>query len=101
MYVLTDLALEEPTSNAHGAIKDTYQKWLNNRVTVHCIMRVAVNDEFSHKFEDAQSKKIFQILNESFGTPDDVERHKIFCAIFNVQMREEASVTDHVSYMIE
>ena len=44
-------------------------------------MWVAMNDEFSHKFEDAQPKEIFQMLNESFGTLDDVERHKISYAI--------------------
>ena len=44
---------------------------------------------------------MLQILNESFGTPDDVERYKTSCAIFNAQIREEASVTDHVLYMIE
>ena len=44
---------------------------------------------------------MLQILNESFGTPDDVERHKISCAIFNAQNRERTSVTDHVLYMIE
>ena len=60
-----------------------------------------MNDEFSHKFENAQPQDILQILNESFGMPDDVERHKISCAIFNAQMREGTSVTDHVLYMIE
>ena len=64
-------------------------------------MRATINDEFSHKFEDAQSEKNFQILNESFGTPDDVERHKMLCAIFNTWIREEALITDHVLYMIE
>ena len=41
------------------------------------------------------------MLNDSFGTLDDVERHKISCAIFNARMRDGASVTDHVLYMIE
>ena len=41
------------------------------------------------------------MLRDSFGTPDDVERHKTSCAIFNIQMREGASVTDHILYMIE
>ena len=40
-------------------------------------------------------------MNESFGTLNDVERHKTSCAIFNAQMREGTSVTDHVLYMIE
>ena len=39
--------------------------------------------------------------NESLGTPQDVERHEISCAIFNAQMREEASVIDYILYMIE
>ena len=68
---------------------------------VCCIMRAMINDEFSHKFEDAQSKEILQVLNESFSTLDDVERHKTSYAIFNARMREGASVTDHVLYMIE
>ena len=41
------------------------------------------------------------MLNDSFGTPDDVERHKTSCAIFNARIRDGASVTDHVLYMIE
>ena len=60
-----------------------------------------MNDEFSQKFEEAQSEKILQVLRESFGTPDDIERHKTSCTIFNTRMREEASVIDHVLYMIE
>ena len=41
------------------------------------------------------------MLNESFSIPEDIERHKTSCAVFNVRMREGASVTDHVLYMIE
>ena len=44
---------------------------------------------------------MLQILNKSFGTADDVERYKTSYAIFNARMREGASVTDHVLYMIE
>ena len=44
---------------------------------------------------------MLQILNESFDMSDDIERHKISCAIFNTRMREGASVTDHVLCMIE
>ena len=44
---------------------------------------------------------MLQMLNDSFGMLDDVERHKISCAIFNARMRDGASVTDHVLYMIE
>ena len=60
-----------------------------------------MNDELSHKFEDAQPKEIIQILNESFDTPEDAEKHKISYAVFNARMREGASVTDHLWYMIE
>ena len=41
------------------------------------------------------------MLNDSFGMPDDVQRHKTSYAIFNARMRDGASVTDHVLYMIE
>ena len=101
LYVLTDQASEEPTANAPGAARDIYIKWLNHRMTVHCMMRAAMNDEFSRKFKDTQSEKIIQLLNESFGTPEDAERHKTSCAVFNARMWEGASVTDHVLYMIE
>ena len=40
-------------------------------------------------------------MNESFGTPEDAERHKTSCTVFNACMREEDSVIDHVLYMIE
>ena len=67
---------------------------------IRCIMRASMNDEFSQKFEEAQSEKILQVLKDSFGTPDDVEQHKTSCTIFNIQMRKGASVTDHVLYLI-
>ena len=68
---------------------------------VRCIMRASMNDIFSLKFEEAQPEKILQVLRDYFGTPDDVERHKTSYAIFNIRMREGASVIDHVLYMIE
>ena len=39
-------------------------------------MRAAMNDEFNQKFEEAQSEDMLKMLNESFGTLDDIERHK-------------------------
>ena len=53
LYILTDQAPEEPTANAPCAVRDTYTKWLNDRMTVCCMMRIAMNDELSCKFEDA------------------------------------------------
>ena len=64
-------------------------------------MRASMNDEFNQKFKEAQSEEMLQVLRDSFGTPGDVERHKTSCIIFNAQMSEGASVTDHVLYMIE
>ena len=101
LYILTDLAPEESAPNVHGAIRDTCLKWLNVRTTIHYIMLVAMNDEFSHRFENAQPQNMLQMLNESFGMPDDIERHKMSCTIFNAKMRKGASVIDHVLYMIE
>ena len=76
-------------------------KWLNDRMTVRYIMRAAMNDELSRKFEDAQPEEMIQMLNESFDTLEDAERYKTSCVVFNARMREGASVTDHVLYMIE
>ena len=64
-------------------------------------MRASMNDEFSRKFEEAQPEEMLQVLRDSFGTPDDVKRHKTSCTIFNIRMREGASVIDHVLYMIK
>ena len=86
LYVLTDEALKELTANTLRAMRDTYMKWLNDRTTVRCVMRVAMNDELSQKFEDAQPEEIIQILIEFFGTPEDMERYKISCAVFNARM---------------
>ena len=60
-----------------------------------------MNDEFNRMFENTQPQEMLQMLNDSFGMPDDVERHKTSCAIFNARMRDGASVIDHVLYMIE
>ena len=60
-----------------------------------------MNDEFSRKFEEAQLEDILKVLKESFDTPDDVKWYKTSCVILNARMREGASITDHVLYMIE
>ena len=60
-----------------------------------------MNNVLSRKFEDAQPEEMIQILNESFDILEDAERHKTSCAVFNARIREEASVTDHVLYMID
>ena len=64
-------------------------------------MLAAMNDEFNCRFENIQPQEMLQILNDSFGMPDDIERHKTSCAIFNARMRDGASVTDHVLYLFE
>ena len=71
------------------------------RSIVRYIMLAAINDEFSHRFENAQPQEMLQMLNDSFGMPDDVEGHKTSCAIFNTRMRDGALVINHVLYMIE
>ena len=101
LYVLTNLVPKEPAPNARSAVWDTYLKWLNDCTTVHSIVQVIMNDEFSQKFEEAQPEDMLKVLNKSFGTPDDVEQHKISCAIFKARMREGVSITDHVLYMIK
>ena len=83
LYIVTDPAPEEPSSNARGTVRDTYQKWLNDRTTVQCIMLAIMNDEFSCRFENTQPQEMLQMLSDSFDMPDDVERHKTSCAIFN------------------
>ena len=53
LYILTDPISEEPTVNASHIVRDTYMKWLNDRMTVRCMMRAVMNDELSCKFKDA------------------------------------------------
>ena len=84
-----DPAPEEPAPNARGAIRDTYLKWLNDHTMVCWIMQASMNNEFCQKFKETQPEKMLQVLRDSFGTPDDDERHKSSCTIFNAQMREE------------
>ena len=101
LYVITDPAPELPPIGAQNPIKDAYLKWVSDQTTVRCIMLAAMNDEFSRKFEEAQPDEILQKLKESFDTPDDVERYKMSCAIYNARMPNGGSVIDHVLYMIE
>ena len=68
---------------------------------MRCIMLATMNDEFSRQFKQAQPEEILQRLKESFSMPDDVERLRTSCAIYNTRMHEGVSVTDHVMYMIE
>ena len=101
LYVITDPASKEPDGTARGSLRDTYQKWLNDRTTVRCVMLASMSDEFSRRFESAQPQEIIQMLSDSFGAPDDAERYKTSSAIFNTRMKDGDSVTDHVLYIIE
>ena len=60
LYVILDPALEEPASNAPHAIKDTYQKWLNDRTIVCCIMRASMNDKFSQNLRKHSQSRFFK-----------------------------------------
>ena len=101
LYILNDPTPELPNANTYSSERDTYQKWLYDRTSTRCIMLAAMNDKIGCRFENAQSEEIIQVLSESFGTPDDVERHKTSYAIFNVRIRDGVPITDHVLYMIE
>ena len=101
LYVITNLAPELPPVGARNSIRDALLKWVSDRTTLWCIMLVAMNDEFSHRFEEAQPDEILQKLKESFGTPNDVDRYRVSCAIYNSRMSDDSSITDHVLYMIE
>ena len=99
--MISDPAPEVPVPNTKTSVRDAYQNWLSDRTTIRCIMLAIMNDEFSRQFEHAQPEEILQRLKESFGIPDDVERLRTSCAIYNARLREGGSVTDHVLYMIE
>ena len=100
-YVITDLPPEHAFVSAQNSIRDAYLKSISDRTTIQYIMLAAMNDEFSHKFEEAQPDEILQRLKESFSTLNDVERYKVSCAIYNAKMLNDGSITDHVLYMIE
>ena len=91
LYVIMDPAPEEPAPNARSTVRHAYQKWLSDRTMVHCIMLAVMNDEFNHKFKEVQPDQILQVLKDSFGTPDDVERHRTSYAIFNTKLCEGTS----------
>ena len=56
-----------------------------------------MNNKFSHKFEEAQPVEILQMLKDSFGTLDNVERHKTSCDIFNARMKKVQKKSAKVS----
>ena len=62
--MLRDEAPEEPAVNNPHAMRDTYLKWLNDHMTMRCMIRTIINDKLNHKFKDAQSDEMIQILNE-------------------------------------
>ena len=43
LNMIMDLAPDVPTSNTHNAIKDTYQKWPNDHITVWYFLRAVKN----------------------------------------------------------
>ena len=67
-----NLAPDISASNTHDAIKGTYQKWPNDRITMGYFFESSKEHEFNCKFDDAQWKKILQILKEFFCASQDV-----------------------------
>ena len=53
LYVLMNEAPKESAANSLRAMRNTYVKWLNDCMTMRCVMRAAMNDKLSHKFKDA------------------------------------------------
>ena len=47
LYVLMDPTPKILISNAHDAVRGTYQKWLNDQTIVQCVMRVVMKHEFN------------------------------------------------------
>ena len=64
-------------------------------------MLATMNDEFNHRFEEAQPDEILQKLKKSFSMLDDVEWYRVSCTIYNTRMSNGSLVTNHVLYMIE
>ena len=58
LNMIMDLASEVLTSNTYHVIKDTYQKWPHDSITVwYFFFESSKEHEFSCKFDDAQWKK--------------------------------------------
>ena len=70
--MIMDLASEVTAPNVDVMVRDTYQKWLNKCTIVYCIMRAAMCDKFSNKFDNTQLKMMLQMLNKSFGILEDL-----------------------------
>ena len=58
LYMITDPTPKVPPASARGSIRDTYLKWVFDQTIVRCLMLAAMNDEFSHRFEEAQPDEI-------------------------------------------
>ena len=57
LYLITDPAPEVLAPNTHDAVRDTYQKWLNDRIMMQCIMRAMMNDNLVINSRTLNQKK--------------------------------------------
>ena len=71
LNMIMDPAPKVSMSNICDAIKETYQKWPYDQITMW-FFESSEKHEFSCKFNDTQWEKILQILKEFFHIFEDV-----------------------------
>ncbi|CAH9116777.1 unnamed protein product, partial [Cuscuta europaea] len=88
-YVLENaIPAEEPSTNAHRAQKDAYQKHLNDDLDVSCLMLASMNADLQKQFENLSSFDMVKELKGLFQEQARVERYETTKSLFSCKLHE-------------
>ncbi|KAA0040310.1 gag/pol protein [Cucumis melo var. makuwa] len=100
-FVLIEECPQTPTSNVNRISRKAYDRWIKANEKARVYILASMSDVLAKKHESlATTKEIMDSLKGMFGQPEWSLRHKAIKYIYTKQMKEGASVREHVLDMM-
>lgn len=93
-------AKEIPSKDDPEATKD-YQKFLENRLTVECIILASMSSKLQRKHQGMEPSAIIEHLKKMFGAQSRTARYQLSKALFGSKLTVNSPIGPHVLKMID
>lgn len=98
--VIDKPAKEIPSKDDPEATKD-YQKFLENRLTVECIILASMSSKLQRKHQGMEPSAIIEHLKKMFGAQSRTARYQLSKALFGSKLTVNSPIGPHVLKMID
>ena len=101
LYALEQpLPEEEPTANAPKAVRDAYQRHLDDALDAKCLMLATMTSELQKQHEEMDAFDMIEHLKTLYQEQARIERFEVSRALFQAKLAEGSPVSPHVLKMI-